>query len=117
MLKKYAQNLAVVNQLIDVARNSLREHYFQAIRKFLEFNTAPKSFQQVQLLNNFFMRSGGTIWSDVRATELSHILTEIEKMDGSYRYVQHKAYLRKRILSEKKQAEDERIRKFISDRW
>ncbi len=117
LIKKYTDNISIIDQVMDVMRNSLREYYFQAIKQFLQLNSNPKHFKQIKLLNSFFMSSGGTIWADVRATELSQILSEVEKMEGSYKFIQHKAYLRSCIVAEQQHAEQERTRKFFSERW
>jgi hypothetical protein len=111
------KNTMKVNMVFGVFRNSLREHYFECIITFVQTNNSIHHFKKLELLNNHFMSNGNVIWPEVKATELENILNEISKLPHNSQYSQHKAYLRNWIIIEKRDAERERRRKFIDDRW
>ena len=115
--KGNSKNIEVTNMILDIYRHSLNDNYHTAIDQVLKLNSNVEFFKKTKLLPSSFSSSGDVIWDDVKAEELNRILGLLNKLPKPYQYSQHKAYLKAWINNCKKNAEMERKRKFMDDRW
>lgn len=114
-LKNNCQEAGKVNTVFDIIRHSLRSELESFLHYFLSINPTFEAFSKIELLDNYFMGNGKTIWADVKAKQLTDYLEIIERIKTKqYRFVQHKQYLKDRINSEKRAADYERLRSFVT---
>jgi hypothetical protein len=103
-LDRYGQDPVVVNWVFNIARNYLKPRYLFIVQYFLQQNTNLEHFKKIELLNNHFSSTGNTVWSDVKAEELSRIHAAVRAIPQPTKYLGHLRYLLGRIEQEKRSA-------------
>lgn len=117
-LKDYLLKNKTNEVRVDAAFNCIRLNFFDSLEvtllSFLEAQSSFDLFTKIGWTTGFLMGNENTSFGEIRARQYTDILNILEKIeDKPYRYSEHKAYLKERIASEKKNAERERKRKFL----
>ena len=118
LMKKKSKDREYLNMIFDIIRHSFKNDLAHFIKLFLSLNSGLETFQKISWLDNWFSSNGETIWSDVRRSELEFILRTVEEIKvNSYKYGEHKEYLRERIQQEQRASDYERRERFMESRW
>ena len=108
IVRDYPSDEAILNMVIDTARNSFRQFYMLLIQQIITQNDDIVLFRQLQFHNNSFTTSAGEIWSENKSRELNEIKTAILTMPIHYKYFEHKSYLDERIAREDRDTRHEK---------
>lgn len=116
-IKKNSKNSKKINIVLDIYRNCFLEAYHKIISVILKANDSIGFFKKLVLVNSYYFGSAHINVSDQNADSLEGILAVINRLPSSYKYIEHKAWLKSRILYQRKDAQDERRRDLKRNRW
>lgn len=110
------ENVDKMKMVIDVVRNSRRDMFEEVLILILEHNQSLELFKKLPLRASSLVGTGHTIFGDIEANEWNEILSIVNKSKAGLGIIPIKQYLNERIRLAKKQADEERKKKFIDSR-
>lgn len=118
-LKEKCKDISSVNMAFDIVRHSLSDQLDFFVKFFLTKCTDNyEIFSKIEWTDNAYVLSGDTIWGDIRAEEYGKILDAVNKIkEKAYKYAHHKSYLQDKITYAKREADEERRRRYLRRRW
>ncbi|MCW3090492.1 MAG: hypothetical protein JWP81_1561 [Ferruginibacter sp.] len=116
-IKRNMRNSKKINIILDIYRNCFFTEYHKVIPIILRGNGSIDFFKKLDLVNSSYFGSARVNFSDQKADNLENILSVINKLPNSYKYIQHQSLLKARILNERKNAQDERRRDSRRNSW
>jgi len=107
-----------VDSTFDCVRHNFPESLELTLLSFLETQPSFDIFSKIKWTTSYMMGNGSTSFGEVRANQYKTILNILEKItEKTYRFADHKLFIKERILSENRYAAHERKRQFIEQDW
>ncbi len=115
-IKKNLKSIKKINISLDIYRHCFLSDYHNALSLIIRANSNVDFFKKIALVDSSYFGPVYVNVSDRKADSLQKILTLIDTLPSSYKYIQHKSWLKGRILNERKNAQYER-RDLKHNRW
>lgn len=118
LLKKWKSNISGIKMVFDIIRHSFKDYLSDFVKVFLSHNQTLEIFKKIDWADTSFIGNGDTIFADIQMKQYEEVLNIVNSIQKqAYKFAKHKSYLQEMIDYEKRQADWERKRKFMDDRW